>query len=656
MKKLFAAITIATSFLCASTSYAQTAETYTEQDPLFNTPFTSYENANMPYRIPAIVQTTNNAILVFADKRHDGGDVGQNGSNNTRIDLVYKKSLDYGKTWSKEKCLIEGQSNYGYGDAAVVSDREDPNKILVMCAAGNTFFTKGKLECHKFRSNDGGENWIDDDNDGSPGIEVTSKIYDAIGNYTSAFFSSGRICQSSKIKVGSHYRLYAALCVTGTNSVVIYSDDFGESWSKLGGSVAVSGGNEAKCEELPNGNVLVSSRAEADRYFNVFTYTDKKDAKGSWGNIADGNLEVPEYSSQSTNGEILIVPAYNTATKQVCNLALQSMPYGAAGSKGFIWTKYNDTRTHVSIYYKELSADESTSYVSSDFSSGWTRKEITSNTSAYSSMILQGDGNIGFVYEDNYDSSLGTGGYDIKYKNLTLSEITGGAYSSPQTLTLDETQTWVPIVNRTYGSTVTVNRTIKPNTWFTFVVPFDIPSTMLNGWEIKELTGSELVDKTIMLNFSDAKDGIKAGVPYIVRNTSMTETLTTISMTNVNVNTTALNNVSTDLVTFVGTYTNGYVPEGAYFISGNKFYRAADATNTMKGYRAYFTINENAGAKIKGIGYKFDDDATEVESTTTAKPEIIAVYGIDGTLREKVGKGLNIVKMSDGTTKKVFVK
>ena len=271
-------------------------------------------------------------------------------------------------------------------------------------------------------------------------------------------------------------------------------------------------------------------------------------------------------------------------------------------------------------------------------------------------MILQGDGNIGFVYEDNYDSSLGTGGYDIKYKNLTLSEITGGAYSAPQTLTLYETQTWVPIVNRTYGSTVTVNRTIKPNTWSTFVVPFDIPSTMLDGWEIKELTGSELVDETIMLNFSDAKDGIKAGVPYMVRNTSMTEALTTISMTNVNVNTTALNNVSTDLVTFVGTYTNGYVPEGAYFISGNKFYRAADATNTMKGYRAYFTINENAGAKIKGIGYKFDDDATGVESTTTAKPEIIAVYGIDGTLREKVGKGLNIVKMSDGTTKKVFVK
>ena len=117
----------------------------------------------------------------------------------------------------------------------------------------------------------------------------------------------------------------------------------------------------------------------------------------------------------------------------MCNIALQSMPYGAAGKivLGFI-EKKNDTRTHVSIYYKELSADANTSYASSDFSSGWTRYQITSNTSAYSSMTWQADGNIGFVWEDDY-KSLVKDGYDIKYKNLSLSTITNSAYTNVQT-------------------------------------------------------------------------------------------------------------------------------------------------------------------------------------------------------------------------------
>lgn len=235
---------------------------------LFDSPFTT-SNGDRPYRIPAIVQTSNDEILVFADKRYCGGDVGQISSNDARIDLVYRRWN--GSKWGDETTIVTGKDDYGYGDAAVVADRENPNKIVLFCAAGNVFFTNGQLKCHRFRSSDGGVSWTNS--------EVTTDIYNALGNaYVSAFFSSGRICQSSRIKVGTHYRLYAALCVRGTHSVVLYSDDFGEKWYQLG-DVAVDGGNEAKCEELPNGNVLVSSRAEADRYFNVFTYTDKTNAK-----------------------------------------------------------------------------------------------------------------------------------------------------------------------------------------------------------------------------------------------------------------------------------------------------------------------------------------------------------------------------------------
>ena len=399
-------------------------------EQLFTSPFTTENGDKRPYRIPAIVQTSNDEILVIADKRYCGGDVGQISSTDARIDLVYRRWN--GEDWKEEKTIVTGQNKFGYGDAAVVADREDPNNILLMCAAGNVFFTSSnsnsRLQCCRIRSTDGGKNWNTPDN-------VTEAIY-KVANYNGVFFSSGRICQSSQIKVGDYYRLYAALCVTGTNSVVVYSDDFGDTWAMLGG-VAVSGGNEAKCEELPNGNVLVSSRTEADRYFNVFTYTDIESAKGSWGSQSNGNLEVPNLSSQSTNGEILIVPAINK-DDNLCNIALQSMPYGAAGSKilGFIENK-NDTRTHVSIYYKELSADANTSYSSSNFSSGWTRYQVSDQTSAYSSMIWQADGNIGFVWED-YLQTLVKDGYNIEYKNLPLSTITGGAYTNIQPKTMSQ--------------------------------------------------------------------------------------------------------------------------------------------------------------------------------------------------------------------------
>lgn len=665
MKKLFAAITIATSFLCASTLYAQTAASAIESKK--QTLFSSTEHEKYPYRIPAIATLNNGTILAISDQRPCGADVG-----NGEVDIYAKVGTinsNGSYTWNPSSTdpsvkgglkIAEGTGNSGafncgFGDAAVVVDRES-GKVLVICVAGNVVFGNGSSSNHnkmaRIIGSADGLTWSS-----TPEDVTTAFFKNLLPNAYTMFMASGRMIQSKIVKNGDYYRIYGALLVkesSGENNYVVYSDDFGATWTVLGAEIAVKGGNEAKVEELPNGDIVISSRKSGGRYFNVYSYSDKTNWDGTqkdWGEATACSFS----GNNETNGELLFYPGFtNTKNGTKYNVILQSLP---TGRKSLIDINKKAGRSNVSVYYKVFETNK-TSWTVDDFTSGWTKGiEVDDGASAYSTMTRLPNGELGFLYEDDYHGTKASGGYsNIVYVPLTVEEITNKAYSAPQTLTLDETQTWVPIVNRTYESTVTVNRTIKHNTWSTFVVPFDIPSTILDGWEIKELTGSELVDETIMLNFSDAKYGIKAGVPYMVRNASMTETLKTISMTNVNVNTTALNNVSTDLVTFVGTYTNGYVPEGAYFISGNKFYRAADATNTMKGYRAYFTINENAGAKIKGIGYKFDDDVTGVESTTTAKAEIIAVYGIDGTLREKVGKGLNIVMMSDGTTKKVFVK
>lgn len=412
LKNLLKISAFALTALCSTSAQAQT------QTTLFDSPFTSDYGTSMPYRIPAIVKTSNNEIIAFADKRHGGGDVGQKASNNKvkndHIDLVYRRSSDNGATWGAEQTIQKGTSTMGYGDIAVVADRENPENIVFFCAAGNTFCTNSQrpsgsyvsntLRCFRFRSSDGGKTWSNQ--------EVTTDIYSLFSN-SGAFFSSGRICQSKQIKVGNYYRLYAALCVTSWSSIVLYSDDFGDSWAVLGGSgtVAVPSGNEAKVEELPNGSVLVSSRAQG-RYYNVFTYSNTTTGSGKWGTKQH---VLTSYDAGQTNGEVLIVPAKDKSGN-VCNVLLQSLPIGSG-------------RTKVGIVWKELSADATTSYSPSDFTSGWSSPYYMSNqTSAYSTMVLQGDNNIGFLYED-YLQDLGSGGYDIKYANLPLSTITGGAYS-----------------------------------------------------------------------------------------------------------------------------------------------------------------------------------------------------------------------------------
>jgi hypothetical protein len=204
-------------------------------------------------------------------------------------------------------------------------------------------------------------------------------------------------------------------------------------------------------------------------------------------------------------------------------------------------------------------------------------------------------------------------------------------------------------------TSVTVNRTIKAvcdgdgvGKWNTFVVPFDmeIPA----GWEVKKLTGSTVNGDNITLNFSDAS-AIEAGVPYMVR---VAEEVTSIEVENVTVNTT-LNNASTGDIEFVGVYESGNVPVGTFFISDNKFYHATGGSNTIKAFRAYLApVNAN----IKAVGYSFDDvDATFIEGVESAETAVpVAVYAADGALRAGLQKGLNIVKMSDGKVKKVFVK
>ena len=382
--------------------------------------FQTASSDTIPYRIPAVSVMHNGDILALTDYRLCGNDIGYG-----RVDIHGRISHNGGRSWGKEFVLIEGSgvsgaTDCGFGDAAMVADRESGD-VLVIMVCGETVYwheTTTRQNPNRIavlRSSDNGRTW-------SAWEEITESVYTLFDDSThgcvqSCFVGSGKILQSKQIKVGSHYRIYAALCARPNGNRVIYSDDFGHTWHALGGpdALPVPNGDEPKCEELPDGRVVISSRAWGGRYFNIFEYTDVASGAGAWGEAAGSGKRVNGCASleNACNGEILIVPAVRKSDRKKVHIALQSVPLGPQ-------------RANVGIYYKELPEDI-TSITPTSFAANWEKPyQVSDTTSAYSTMLQLKNGNIAFYYEESL--TLNGWGYDMIYKEIPLEVITADQY------------------------------------------------------------------------------------------------------------------------------------------------------------------------------------------------------------------------------------
>lgn len=388
---------------------------------------------DIPYRIPALAVTKDGTLIAVADYRHSGTDIGV--TNNGRIDLHYALSHDNGNTWSDVMTLINGQGanspdfmNVGFGDPCIVADRES-NRVLLLSCAGNVSFQNGTRRNHqniaRFYSEDGGKSW-------SKPEDIAESIYSQFDNsiygpVRSMFVASGRIFQSRMVKVNDYYRLYCAILVRDKSAThmnyVLYSDDFGASWTILGDKdtpAVYRTADEPKVEELPDGSILISSRYNGGRYYNLFVFTDAVSAVGNWQNAAfsgatNGGVEAKD---NSTNGEVMLIPVVRNSDGNKMHILLQSLPLGPS-------------RRSVGIYYKEL-ADQMDYLSPADIARDWDGvKRITELPSAYSTMAWQADNRLGFLYEEetHCTSNYAYGGYTIVYDCLTVEELTDGEYS-----------------------------------------------------------------------------------------------------------------------------------------------------------------------------------------------------------------------------------
>lgn len=380
----------------------------TAQTTLFHTG----DESGYPYRIPAIAKAKNGDLIALTDRRPCGNDIGYG-----RVDILMRVSKDNGRTWSEAENVLVGTgqgATTGFGDACLVA-ASNRNELTLVCCAGDVPYWSNTVDHHQgimvthAKYDKRTQRWVWGETK-----DVSERFYrELLGSRVPGMFmGSGRICQSKRVKVGKYYRLYAAMC-THKGNWVVYSDDFGDTWNILGSATesCAPQGDEPKCEELPDGSVLLSSRKHFGRYFNLFKFSDLKRAEGAWTGVVDSKESEGGIANEgnSCNGEILIVKARRAKDGKKAILALQSMPAGPG-------------RSHVTIYYKDIT-NPLTYTSAAAFASHWDGSyRVSERGSAYSTMVQQADGRIAFLYEEE------PGYYQIVYLPLSISMLTGGAY------------------------------------------------------------------------------------------------------------------------------------------------------------------------------------------------------------------------------------
>ncbi len=189
---------------------------------------------------------------------------------------------------------------------------------------------------------------------------------------------------------------------------------------------------------------------------------------------------------------------------------------------------------------------------------------------------------------------------------------------------------------------------------------------------VESATGGVVEDDSkVYLYYQPVEVGtvLKANKPYFVMvNEETTENKTfTFAAEDVTLkakNDNCLLNVSTSRFNFdfYAAYVSGFKPEAEHWLGvngkGNLFWNKPTST-LASSYRWYIKVtdNENDYAKITFELIEEGDATTTIENgSVDSNADIEGFYTVGGVKLNAPAKGLNIVKYTDGTTKKVYIK
>lgn len=204
--------------------------------------FVSGEDGYHTYRIPALVVTKNGVLLAFCEgRKSSASDAGD-------IDLLVKRSVDNGSTWSDLRVVHEegGDAETTIGNPCPIVDT-DTGRVHLL-------FTRNNARAFHTSSDDDGVTW-------SEPREITETLNGFDFPWTRVGTGPGHGLQLSGGRLLAPIWLNERIRVN-YRSAAIFSDDHGETW-KAGGLVGpeIPDTNECMAVEMPDGRVYLNMRA-----------------------------------------------------------------------------------------------------------------------------------------------------------------------------------------------------------------------------------------------------------------------------------------------------------------------------------------------------------------------------------------------------------
>lgn len=313
------------------------------------------------YRIPAMAQTPDGTLYVFAEARKNSS------SDHGDIDLVMRKSTDGGATWSATEMLFD-DGDHTMGQPTPMVDRSN-GKLHLMFSRNN----REMFVAHFDRS--AGEF--------SEPIDITAVAQSLDVPFKITRLGAG---PAAGLQAASG-RLIAPIWVNGTIRVaeeyragVLYSDDGGATW-QAGGvphiPAAIAGINESAIARLPSGELYMTQRTNAGKPHRAFSLS--RDNGATW---TDAQL-APEIDADMAPIKAGLASIEANGECELAGLLL-SAPEGPGRKKLALWHSPDGAE--------------------------WRRIASINNTHAgYSELIQLDDGVVGLLYEqgdDNYHERL----------------------------------------------------------------------------------------------------------------------------------------------------------------------------------------------------------------------------------------------------------
>ena len=258
---------------------------------------------------------------------------------------------------------------------------------------------------------------------------------------------------------------------------------------------------------------------------------------------------------------------------------------------------------------------------------------------------------------------------DTKFKELSANE-------SVETVELIDGEPYTYTESTTVES-VAYTRKFNNGGLKAWFVPFDYTITdndaeKFTFYDINMIAaspeiGGEVTDENAMYVYivkMKAGNKLQANTPYLIKPLAAYPNGYTFNLENVELKA-PLTGSTLHLETrankydFYGCY-NQFTPTAdgeVFWMTKNGTLNPSLAYSTMKSYRWYIKATSKSGnsAKVNFIFEEYEPDATGIRTTKTGN-ESESYYSTNGIQLEKPVKGLNIIKMKDGSTRKVIVR